>query len=81
MDKDLFCQERSDRKLLDVAAKDRQALKDYSGSSSLFYQLTERTVKVMDTSTFNWDILDIDLVKVDKDDFTLKSITGCCSKR
>lgn len=61
--------------------KDRQGVRDYSSGEALFYQLNDRNVKVMHKGSFNWDTLDISLVKVTKDQFTFKSLGQCCTKR
>lgn len=77
---DMFAQERSDRQLLEFG-RDRQGMKDYR-DCDIYYQLNDRTVKVMDRATFDWQIMDITLVKVEKETGfnKLSSKLGCLSK-
>jgi len=63
MEKDMFTQERSDRKLIHPY-KDRQGNRDYKSGDKIFCQLTEGKVKVFHKKTYYWDNLSVYLVKV-----------------
>lgn len=76
---DMFAQERSDKQLLEFG-QDRQGNKDYR-DIDVFYQLSDRSVKVLDKKTFDWQILDIAMVKIEKTTgFQKLSNLGCLSK-
>ena len=65
MEKNIFTQERSDRKLIHPF-RDRQGNRDYSKSNKIFCQLSDNKVKVFHRNTFFWDNLNIYLMKVHK---------------
>lgn len=78
IEKEVFTQERSDRKLAH-AYKDRQGNRDYGSSGKVFCQLNEGTVKLFHKSSFYWDTMPLYLIKISKEKLTLKNM--CCAKR
>lgn len=54
---------------------------DYSKGEVVYYQLTDRNVKIMHKGTYNWEPMEINLVKITKENFQVKSLAQCCTKR
>lgn len=80
IEKEVFAQERSDRKL-EINIKDRQGNRDYSSSGKVFCQLNQDgKVKVFHSSTYYWDILQLYLVKISYAKADGKGGFGCLSK-
>lgn len=76
IEKEVFTEDRSDRKL-EPPVKDRQGNRDYASGGKVFCQLNgEGQVKIFHHGSFFWDVLQLQLVKIRKDaGFGL----GCCS--
>ena len=79
IEKEVFTQDRSDRKL-EPPVKDRQGNRDYAGFSKVFCQLnSDGQVKIFHKSSFFWDVLQLQLVKIKKEKGL--ALGGCCGKR
>ena len=78
IEKEVFIQERSDRKLTQPY-KDRQGNRDFSKGGKVFCQLSEGQVKVFHNSSCYWDVLPLYLIKISKEKLSLTG--GCCGKR
>lgn len=79
IEKEVFNQERSDRKL-EISVKDRQGNRDYTSTGKVFCQLNqEGQVKVFHSNSFYWDIVQFYLVKISYQKFG-KGDFGCTSK-
>lgn len=78
IEKEVFIQDRSDRKLAQTY-KDRQGNRDYASQSKVFCQLSEGQVKYFNKSSCYWDVLPLNLITITKEKLDLTG--GCCSKR
>lgn len=83
IEKEVFTQERSDRKLIHPF-RDRQGNRDYSSAGKIFCQLSEGKIKCFDKKTYYWDNLNIYLMKVEKNSSAAKSLItslGCAGSK
>ena len=79
--KDKFVQERSDKKLIGFLVDD-QGNRNYSKSTKIYFQLSDKKVKVFYKDLWYWDTLDVFILKL-KQEKPVKKFKGpgCCGKR
>ena len=83
IEKEVFTQERSDRKLIHPF-RDRQGNRDYKSQDKIFCQLSEGKVKCFNKKTYYWDNLSIYLMKIEKNSSAAKGLMsslGCGGSR
>lgn len=79
--KDKFVQERSDKKLIGFSVDD-QGNRNYSKAKKIYFQLSDKKVKVFYKDLWYWDTLEVFILKFKREE-KIKKLKGpgCCGKR